>query len=433
MKIKIVKKPYDEVMALKVPKHKSPRKPSVILRTLINVISCVDLWRAKFKTEGELPPKSEGPCLILMNHSSFIDMQIAHRILFPRPLSIVCGYDAIVGKNWLMRWMGCIPTRKFISDIALIKDMKHALKNGVNVLMYPEAGYSFDGTATAIPKLGRLAKMLGVTTVFIKTEGAFLRDPLYNELRLRKVPVSAKITTLFTKEEAATLDTDEMDKRIDEAFTFDNFAWQRDNKIEIDVPFLCEGLERTLYRCPCCKTDGNMNGEGTKIICRACKKSYTMDAYGQLSADDGNTEFAHIPDWFSWERDEVRRELLAGDYSQSTSVDIKIMNDFKALYSVGEGKLVHTLEGFHLRGCDGKLDFSQKALASHSVNADYYWYEIGDTLCIGDSKALYYCFPKDNAPVAKLRLAAEELYKLHQDHDFHALHAADPKDAPITV
>ncbi len=416
---------YDEVMALKVPKHKSPRKPSIILRTLINVISVFDLWRAKFKCEGQLPPKSEGPCLILMNHSSFIDMQIAHRILFPRPLSIVCGYDALVGKNWVMKWMGCIPTRKFISDIALIRDMKHALSNGVNVLMYPEAGYSFDGTATAIPKLGKLAKMLGVPTVFIKTEGAFLRDPLYNELRLRKVPVSARISTLFTRDEVKELDTDEMDRRIDMAFTFDNFAWQRDNRIEIDVPFLCEGLERTLYRCPACHKEGKMQGEGRRIVCKECGKAYVMDSYGQLKAEEGETEFSHIPDWFRWEREEVRRELEAGTYSLDIPVKISIMNDFKALYSVGEGRLIHTLEGFRLTGCDGKLDFSQKALASHSVNADYYWYEIGDTICIGDSHALYYCFPDESVSVAKIRLAAEELYKMHQDAEFHRAHSKE--------
>lgn len=33
-------------------------------------------------------------------------------------------------------------------------------------------------------------------------------------------------------------------------------------------------------------------------------------------------------------------------------------------------------------------------------------------ICIGNTDALYYCFPKGNTPVAKTRLAVEELYKL---------------------
>ena len=55
----------------------------------------------------------------------------------------------------------------------------------------------------------------------------------------------------------------------------------------------------------------------------------------------------------------------------------------------------------------------QKPTASYSLNADYYWYEIGDMIGIGNMKAAYYCFPKNKGDiVAKTRLATEELYKL---------------------
>ena len=120
-----------------------------------------------------------------------------------------------------------------------------------------------------------------------------------------------------------------------------------------------------------------------------------------------------------------REELLSGNYSLDIPVKIGIMNDFKALYMVGEGKLSHTLEGFRLTGCDGKLDYRQKALSSYTLNADYFWYEIGDIISIGDNKALYYCFPEQNVPVAKARLATEELYKLHQDREFHLQHSKE--------
>ena len=49
--------------------------------------------------------------------------------------------------------------------------------------------------------------------------------------------------------------------------------------------------------------------------------------------------------------------------------------------------------------------------ACYGLYADYYWYEIADTICIGDNQRLYYCFPKGRPIVAKTRLAAEELYK----------------------
>ena len=67
------------------------------------------------------------------------------------------------------------------------------------------------------------------------------------------------------------------------------------------------------------------------------------------------------------------------------------------------------------------MDYSQKPSASYSLYSDYYWYEIGDMICIGNTDALYYCFPKEGGDVvAKTRLAAEELYKLTRKRKGHS-------------
>ena len=101
-----------------------------------------------------------------------------------------------------------------------------------------------------------------------------------------------------------------------------------------------------------------------------------------------------------------------GSYKLETDVDIAMMVDYKAIYRVGEGHLVHHENGFRLTGCDGKLEYTQPPLACYGLYADYYWYELGDVICIGNSDALYYCFPKCGDVVAKTRMATEELYKL---------------------
>ena len=44
--------------------------------------------------------------------------------------------------------------------------------------------------------------------------------------------------------------------------------------------------------------------------------------------------------------------------------------------------------------------------------ADYYWYEIGDVIGIGDNEFSYFCFPGADVSVTKARLATEELYKM---------------------
>jgi 1-acyl-sn-glycerol-3-phosphate acyltransferase len=98
-----------------------------------------------------------------MIHSSFIDLKIASNVLFTRPFNIVCTTDVFVGKSWLMRRLGCIPTNKFVSDLNLVRDMVCATRKlKTSVLMFPEAGYTFDGTTTLLPdSLGKCVKLLG--------------------------------------------------------------------------------------------------------------------------------------------------------------------------------------------------------------------------------------------------------------------------------
>ena len=157
-----------------------------------------------------------------------------------------------------------------------------------------------------------------------------------------------------------------------------------------------------------------MVGKGTTLTCSHCGKSWELTPLGELKANIGRTEISHIPDWYRWEREQVKQEILEDKYLLDTDVDIAILVDFKAIYKVGKGHLTHDRSGFHLTGCDGKLDYFQKPQTSYSLNSDFYWYEIGDIVSIGDSDCLYFCFPKDNTPVAKTRLAAEELYKLYK-------------------
>lgn len=413
MKIKTVKADYGKVIDIKNPKHRRPMRPLFILMLVIRVLAFFELIKVGFTfTKKRMDEAGKGPYLILMNHSSFIDLKIASRIFFPKKYCIVCTSDGFVGKEWLMRLLGCIPTQKFVTDVSLIMDMIYAVKKkNTSILMYPEASYSFDGCATPLPrKLGTLIKKLGVPVVTVITDGAFLYDPLYNGLRKRKVKVSAEVKCLLTVDEIKEKSVAEIDAMLDNEFSFDNFANQRDKKIAVTEDFRAEGLERILYKCPACKTKNNMVGSGVSLTCKECGKEYYMDEFGQMNAKDSNTEFPHIPDWYRWERECVKEELKNGTYKLDCDVQIGIMTDFKAIYMVGDGHLTHDENGFTLTGCDGQLTYRQSPLANYGLYADYYWYEIGDVICIGDKKRLYYCFPKTSQNVAKARIAAEELF-----------------------
>ena len=417
MKTVVKELSYEKVLALKPQKSRKPIKPALFWRLLMQLLGKGELKATNFKanyTGMEKLGKKE-PCLILMNHSCFTDLLIAETVFKNRPMNIVCTSDGFVGKNSLMRQLGCIPTNKFVTDFVLVRNMKYAFeKLHTSILMYPEASYSFDGTATPLPAtLGKCLKLFNVPVVMVRTYGALARDPIYNNLQKRKVDISADIKYLLSPEEIQNKSVDELNDILKNEFSFDNWEWQRQNNVKITEPFRADYLNRVLYKCCKCGAEGKMLGKGIKLSCGSCGAEWTLQEDGSL---DPVQPFASVPAWFRWEREQVRSELTQGSYKLDVPVEIYMLVNTKAIYHVGEGTLKHDNNGFVLDGCGGKLHYEQGPRASYSLYSDYYWYEIGDMICIGDMKTLYYCFPKQSGDiVAKARIATEELYKLSQN------------------
>ncbi len=424
MKTVVKKSSYKKVMAMKSAKNQYPLRPALFWRFLMKSLGKKDLKDTNFtytQTGMEKLAKDQ-PCLILMNHSCFMDLEIAEAIFYPRPLNIVCTSDGFVGKASLLRHIGCIPTNKFVADFVMVKKIKYALdKLKDSVLMYPEASYSFDGRATPVPKtLGKCLKLLNVPVIMVKTFGAFARDPLYNNLQVRKVDVSANVKYLLSPDEIQEKSVDELNEILQKEFTFDNWKWQQDNNVVIKEDFRADYLNRVLYKCSVCGREDCMEGKGTLLTCKNCSSVWELTEKGflenkKIGQNKAPLLFNHVPDWFSWEREMVRKEIQNQSYCIDVEVDIYMMVNTKAIYFVGQGRLKHDNNGFVLNGCNGELHYEQKVKSSYSLYSDYYWYEIGDMICIGDMKVLYYCFPKNCGDiVAKARIATEELYKLAQ-------------------
>lgn len=418
MKVKTRKISHDKLLTTYKLPRKSPPHPSFLFRTLVRLLSIGELRKTKFSFSLENMKKiPKGPCLFLMNHSSFIDLKIASKVLYPKCYNIVATSDAMLGKEWLMRRLGCIATNKFVPDVPLVFDMMRLVKKWKrSVLLYPEAGYSFDGTSTTMPKnLGSLIKKMGVPVVTIITDGAYLYDPLYNELKKRKVKTSAKVKLLLSAKDIESKTADEIQSMVETDFAFDNFKSQYEKGVLITEPTRADGLHRVLYRCPNCQSEGKTVGKGETLTCENCGKVYRLEENGRMKAQDGKTEFEHIPDWFAWQRECVKEEFLKGEYRLEEDVEIGAIYGYKSFNTLEKGKLTHDKNGFKLEFYDSKVTYTQSPIYSYSVNVDFYWYEGGDIISIGNNEILYYCFPKKEVPVAKIRLAAEEMYKYYKD------------------
>ena len=60
----------------------------------------------------------------------------------PHRVNNVVNLDGYYRKACLLEWIGAIATRKFTMDLHLVKSIRHVLKKGDVLGMYPEARYS---------------------------------------------------------------------------------------------------------------------------------------------------------------------------------------------------------------------------------------------------------------------------------------------------
>ena len=94
MKIKVTERPYGQVIEEYKAnhRHKKPTKPNIFFRTLMRLVSLPDLIAThfKFKEIGMDRLEKGEPAFYLMNHSSFIDLEIAATVLYPKPFNMLC-------------------------------------------------------------------------------------------------------------------------------------------------------------------------------------------------------------------------------------------------------------------------------------------------------------------------------------------------------
>ena len=362
--------------------------------------------------------KSKRPSLVLGTHAAFNDFYMLFKIYNTPRINYVVAIDAFndIG-DFLMLNIGAISKRKFIQDMALMRNLKYSvdvLKN--NVVIYPEARYTLDGTTSYLPpSLGKLAKFLNVPVTVINLKGSYISDPQWNKYKQNKMPMEAFVEEIVSAEEIKTLSADEINKRIKKAFEYDDWKWLKDSGVQLTYKERATNLNAILYQCPCCKKEFEMEGKGTTLTCKACGKSWELGTDGQLSATDGETIYSHVPDWFKWEKQNVHEEVFSGNYNMEVECDVYTLPNSKGFVSQGKGKLIQNSEKttlyVNLYGEDKVIEYTGTQL--ESVHVEYQYKDCGDMLDFsipGDSVWMHPTNRKD--VLTKISLATEEIRDL---------------------
>ena len=398
---------------------KYPIRQPRYLTWLIQVLSKIMLIGKEHKVEKINMEGLKPPYLLLSNHMSFVDFEMVSLGTYPHRVNNVVNIDGFYMRAWLLEWIGAICTRKFTTDLHLIKSIRKVLERGDVLCMYPEARYSPAGTTSYLPEsLGMLVKKSKVPVVIALHHGNYLHSPFWNFRKKRKVPLYTTFTKLWDPEDLEKLSVEEINAGLKEALTYDEYKYQKDNGILITEPYRAEGLNKILYQCPNCKTEHKMSSSGAEIFCEECGKRWYMNEDGSLTANDGNTEFSHIPDWFEWEREQVRAEILSGNYHFEDQVEVYSLPRCYKYHPLGFAKLTHDPEnGFVLEGHYREKDYriQRTPLQTNSLHVEYDFLRIKpfDLVDISTENDSFYCYTSKKDVITKLAFATEEIYKIN--------------------
>lgn len=396
-----------------------PVRTKWYLRPLTYILSAPDVAKHKCKITKVNSEGLKPPFVLLCNHNAFMDFKVATKAIYPWRANYVVAIDGFIGREKLLRNVGCICKRKFTNDTTLVKQLIQTVKNGDVAVIYPEARYSLCGTTAVLPEsLGKLCKLLKAPVVTLVCHGHHVNSPFWNLTDRGVKPTEAEFTQLFDAETLKNTSVEDINKKILEAFQYDDYAWQKERGIKITYDRRAEGLHKILYQCPACNTEYKMSSKGSVLKCDACQKEWNMTELSELEAVNGDMEFSHIPDWYEWERENVRREVKEGRYSSGElPVRVDSLPNAKKFIPIGEGIMIHDMNGFTVRikDTDGDTHEMIKNVPSlYSCHIEYeYLGKYGDCVDLNTLKDTWYVYPDPNKcdfSVTKMALATEELY-----------------------
>ena len=370
----------------------------------INRINCEDL---------------EAPYLVLSTHASFVDF--AHNTLAMKKdrSSWVASVDEFIGiRAWLFSKAKVIPKRKFTNDIQLVKKVINATKNKkICMTIYPEARFSLAGVNEDIgTALGKLAKKCKVPVVVVNQKGNFLRSPQWCKHPYRDIPVICNFTQVVTKEEVLNLSAEEIQTRIEEAFVYDDYKYHLESGYKMKCKKRAENIHKILYKCPHCGSEHHMDSKGIKLWCNNCNTIWEMNEYSQLICQNKEDIFTHVPDWYCYEREETKKEVLNNEYKVVERVRVEHLKTArKGFIFKGYANMIHDNDGYHFEGTldDGTdFTFTKAPETTRSMHIEYDYKERGDALDIVFNNETYFVYPLNKqSNLTKYHFATEEIYK----------------------
>ncbi|MCI5745457.1 MAG: 1-acyl-sn-glycerol-3-phosphate acyltransferase [Erysipelotrichaceae bacterium] len=333
-------------------------------------------------------------------------------------LYTVVGYQNFFNKLIfpLLLRLGTIAKYLYQPDIMAVKQMLKVIKQGGNLVFFPEGIQSTSGSMHPInPATMKLLMKAKLPVILYTSNGSYLTRTRYSS-DIKKGKIDAYFHLLYTKDDYDKYSEDVLYQRLLNKFKYNDLNYNKKARI----PFVGKkpniyGLDKIIYKCPCCNEEFKMKIIQDTIKCLSCDYQVKMNEYYDLLKVNKPLVFDDIDKWYKYQRKMVHNEVIKDDFYYHVNVkafDININKLKNQLCEVGNGSLTISSHFLTYKGIYNNVEqtivFDIKNLPSTPFTPSE-----GSFDMYYEDK--YYCFaPIDNPlQVVKIMLIVEEIHNLY--------------------
>lgn len=333
-------------------------------------------YRFIYKTVGGMAPlilrkygfktqrisKKDEPYIVVANHLTEVDM-IMVAGAFSEHMYFVAGEHLLRTKAGpKMKWaQDPIFTYKGAPSIDTMREVIRKIKDGHNVMIFPEGSRSFNGETMKLDSgIAKLVKMAGCALATYHIEGGFFVAPRW-AYTVRTGPMRGDIVNIYSSEEISRMSKEELTDCINRDIYENAYETQRLKMDTYKGERLAEGLENYLVKCSRCGAFDSMVTEDDRFRCTECGQSGRYDSRGFLKGE--GLRFDSVYDWGIWSEDETCEHIKAFEGSGPVFTDTDTV-----LYEVLADHSRVDINSGSLRGYKDRLVIGEEEFGLKDIN-----------------------------------------------------------------
>ncbi len=344
-------------------------------------------------TYSEFNPKRKDPYFLIANHASLNDSLFVEINLIKYPYPIV--NNILYTNPWynflLNKVIKSIAKRKGQSDILTIRSIIQTFNHEQRgIIIFPEGNASYFGEQTDVSyfSIAKLVKKIKHEVVLAKINGGYFSAPRWGKRR-KKGYYHVHYETLLTTSQLENLSIEQIEQKIKQAIAFNDYEWNRTEKIVYKSKEKAVGLEKYIYYCPICGHLQTIETKGNDIFCKSCGKIAHINPYEFIEG----LPFDNLIEWDHLQKKKIPEVILNEIHSFGRLIEIDFVKNRRII--IGDMKItLHQKELILVNDEYQKIFYvdlisgialTQKNYLSFDYDEKTYLIRINDPMLIMDS------------------------------------------------